>query len=262
MGQSVRHLQPKGMCVAADFVRGYLMFIELQRSRTLVTWNQKPVREAIRDEFEELVRFVCGLRLGTREEGVHRSGPTEFDPEIGLDVPHPQQIHYRRAYDFEQVEEQLVYAKSLIPPLAEMFEKADNGLEFQYLWGRFNHACGYLSACYFSKDDLGEERRRESNQKTVKKRWISRLLLGQLEQVLRKAADWNVAQGIKQFIERGDFPPGFGREWFEDLILEDSNNKARLVTTYDYDHLSESKIRKFAGEPVDGQPPLIPIPTL
>jgi hypothetical protein len=115
---------------------------------------------------------------------------------------------------------------------------------------------GFISAHILDDGDgLSHQRAglKKPNKKAQRK-WIAHQLLQHFKAgCKRKQAEGRVEkliQGILE-LERGEFPTGFDRSWFESMLKDGA-----LVHTYHQKHMPDQDLQEFADRPTDDIPPI------
>jgi hypothetical protein len=241
-------------------------------SPSFMTMTSEDVWLRLQGDFEEDASFIKSVRLENASEAVDRSSPKEeaIDPEeldgkFGPSIKHTALVPFRRTDDAEELRAHFGYALGAIPELRALFAARVPTPEFLASWGRFQCACGFVAAAYYSSgDDLGPVRSGKNGpaakNRDAQLKWVAQLLLRQIRRGRnRQQAERDVAQAIREMLGKGALPHGFKPPWFQRIIGPDK----QLRTTYSRKRLSMSAMETLCGESVDDIPPIdIPIPSI
>ena len=217
------------------------------------------------DTFNDLRDLVETHRLETLDDALTGES-TWFDPSVGVPVRPWLLIPYRKTYadsDRRQsfVQDHFDHARSLIPQLENMFEQRQATVEFLATWGAFCASATVVQTVHFSEDDdlFGERGSKIGSKiadKTPQRIWVAHLLLRQLSgNRTRKQAEHDVASAIQNLLDRGVFPTGFGRDWFQRIL-----GTGRQLGSSFSKNLSRKTLMSLSTRPADIPPTDIPIP--
>lgn len=220
------------------------------------SWWDEQERDFIRISMD-----IRGANFETAEQAIHRTTPTIFDPEIGIEVAHPDVHPFRKSDDQEMLTEVLDTAKALITELELHFAERTLSEAFIDAWAKLHYCHGYLQCLYFSEsDDMAAERggarSAASRDRDAQRIWVSKMLKQKLDAgIQRQKAERNLAALIKEMLERNTIPSGFTHGWFE-VILDKAQDQLNSSYSSETGKLSKALLLKLANNTSSHIPPI------
>jgi hypothetical protein len=192
----------------------------------------------VEKSFDEAAGDIQGFRLETEDEAIHKTYPTDFD-EVAGEYKHPQLIPFRRTDDRVLLSISLFNAKQLIPTVKNAIASRQPTPRFIYDLSMFYYYYGFVMSSYFARgSDLSQAENAQQAGKivarTAKKKWVAIQLKALLDAGWKKlAAQQEIELRIKKIIRKGDFPEGYDKSWFEDMLRTKLNKRKELLkSTY------------------------------
>jgi hypothetical protein len=191
----------------------------------------------IEDTFVQVEGALTAYPAETREEalaGTLRDGKFK-DASLSF-------IRYRGVReDLDSRDYFLELGRKFLPKVEPQIKRRKLTPKFAKDWGVVMMCHGFISAHILDDSDGLSHNRAgllsvESRNTDAQKKWVARQILGFIDgprRLTRKQADARLAEEIGRLIDKGEFPVGFGRGWFETIMdngaLRDAYCQKRLT---------------------------------
>jgi hypothetical protein len=209
--------------------------------------NKDEFWHLIEETFDQVEATLTDFPVETREEALHSYANSggEF-------------VRYRGASkDYDCRDYFLTLGRTFLPRVKQQIKSRRLTPKFAKDWGVIMMCHGFTAA--HTLDDSDGLSHRRAGHKTAKvrskdaqRKWIAHQLLRGIDSgCTRGQAEGQVEKQIKKIIERGKFPEGFSKAWFESTLISDV-----LARTYDQRHLPLKQLRELAEQATDDIPPI------
>jgi hypothetical protein len=208
--------------------------------------NEDEFWNIIEETFAQVEPTLTRYPVETREEALdpQRCSPGDL-------------IRYRGASkDYDSRDYFLTLGRKFVPRVERQIKRRVLTTKFTKDWGVVMMCHGFIAAHVLDDSDAlsharGGKLSAKARTKDPQKKWAARQILAMMKSGLtRVQADANLGRKIGDFIDAGKFPPGFNREWFNSMLDENT----ALRDAYGQKRLSESKLKRLAGQPCDDIP--------
>jgi hypothetical protein len=209
----------------------------------------------IEETFEQVGGVLADYPVETREEaltGTLRGGDFR-DASISF-------IRYRGVRDdLDSRDYFLELGQRFLPEVERQIKARKLTRKFMKDWGVVMMCHGFISAHILDDSDGFSHNRAgllsvESRSTNAQKKWVARQILGLMNgprRLTRKQADAWLAEEVARLIDKGKFPIGFGRDWFESIM-----DKGALRDAYCQKRLTKAQLLELADESSDDIPPI------
>jgi hypothetical protein len=221
-------------------------------------WARDPKNDSdfwnIVEETFSMVEYVLHEhRVETREEAL--AGTLRLEGGATFRDPTADIIRYRGVdKDVDSRDYFLELGRRFLPKVERQIKARKLTPKFAKDWGVAMMCHGFISA-HILDDSDGLSHQRAGLKKPNKngqRKWIAHQLLRHFKAgCKRKQAEGRVEKLILGILERGEFPTGFDRSWFQSMLKDGA-----LVHTYDQKHMPDQDLQEFADQPTDEIPPL------
>jgi hypothetical protein len=155
----------------------------------------------------------------------------------------------------------LATGRELLPYIRQALEEQAMTLEFVQQWGKLMFCHGFIASYILDDSDPLVQKRAgfktgKKRSKATQRKWLAHVLLRLIgEGKTRDQAEDIAVACVTEIIERGDFPLGFGSDWFKPIITYGG-----LAATYNAKHFFVSTMQELIKEPTNDIPPIPAIP--
>ena len=201
----------------------------------------------IEETFEQVEGALTDYPVETRDEALEpqRSAPLES-------------IRYRGASEHYDSRDYFIeLGRRFLPEVERQIGARELTPKFAKDWGVIMMCYGFIASHILDDSDglfRARVTRRSANARNrePQKKWIAHQLLRHFKAgCKRKQAEGRVEKLIQDILERGEFPTGFDRSWFESMLKDGA-----LVHTYHQKHMPDQDLQEFADQPTDDIPPV------
>jgi hypothetical protein len=201
----------------------------------------------IEETFDQVEATLTDFPVETREEALHSHANSggEF-------------IRYRGASkEYDCRDYFLTLGRTFLLSVKQQIKSRRLTPKFAKDWGVIMMCHGFTAAHILDDSDgLRNQRGGHTTAKVRSKgrqrKWVAHQLLRQIDSGrARGQAEGKVEEQIKKIIERGKCPEGFGKAWFQSMLIN-----GVLARTYDQRHLPLKKLRELAELATDDIPPI------
>jgi hypothetical protein len=209
----------------------------------------------LEETFTQVEATLTAYPVETREEalkGTLRNGNFR-DTSLSF-------IRYRGVdKDIDNRDYFLELGQRVLPDVERQIKARKLTPKFAKDWGVIMMCHGFIASHILDDSDgLSHSRaglRSVASRSTdAQKKWVAHQILGFMNgphRLTRKQADARLGEEISRLIDKGEFPIGFGRDWFESIM-----DNGALRDAYSQKRLTKAQLLELADQPSDDIPPI------
>jgi hypothetical protein len=217
--------------------------------------SEKEFWTIIEETFVQVEGALTAYPAETREEalaGTLRDGKFK-DASLSF-------IRYRGVReDLDSRDYFLELGRQFLPDVERQIKARKLTPKFAKDWGVIMMCHGFIASHILDDSDGLSHNRAgllsvESRSTDAQKKWVARQVLGFIDgprRLTRKQADAWLAEEVGRLIDKGEFPIGFGRDWFESIM-----DDGALRDAYSQKRLTKARLQELAKQPSDDIPPI------